>query len=317
MRLSLSASRLALLACGLFLTNTGCGDDKPTGPADVASLDLPGSQYYPESLTSSSDGTLYVGSLATGAVVKFAPQSTTSVDLIPAGTLKGVAGVLADDSTKTLYVCSVDTSGQTASTVQTFDLDTGAHKSTYDFPSAAFCNDFALDGQHNLYVADSYGSVYRLANGSGNTLQQWAKDPLLAPSSEQGFGADGITWDGQGNLFVGMFSDSRLVRIPINANGSAGTVTQINVTPALTNPDGMRALDANTLLLVEGTGQLVKVSVSGTAGTRTVLKDGLNGPTSVTVYKNQYWISEGQLGHLLGQIAGPPGPFKLQRVVAP
>ncbi|MFL5348125.1 MAG: hypothetical protein ACJ8AT_25310 [Hyalangium sp.] len=321
MRLSLNASRLAVLACGLFLTSTGCGDDPkppepPTGPADVASLELPGANYYPESLTNSADGTLYVGSLGTGVVEKFAPQSTTAVDFIPAGTLKGVAGVLADDSTQTLYVCSVDVSGQTATTVQTFALDTGAHKATYEFPTPAFCNDFAFDGQHNLYVADSYGSVFRLANG-GTALQQWAKDPLLAPSSQQGFGADGIAWDGQGNIYVGMVTDSRLVRIPINANGSAGTVTQINV-PGLANPDGMRSLDANTLLTVEGSGQLIKITVSGTNGTRAVLKDGLNEPTSVTVYKNQYWISEGQLSHLLNPASGPaPTPFKLQRVVAP
>lgn len=320
MKLSLNASRLAVLACGLFLTSTGCGDDTqppaPTGPADVASLDLPGASYYPESLTNSSDGTLYVGSLGTGVVEKFAPQSTTPVDFIPAGTLKGVAGVLADDSSKTLYVCSVDVSGQTPTTVQTFALDTGAHKATYEFPTAAFCNDFALDGQHNLYVADSYGSVFRLANGA-SALEQWAKDPLLAASSPQGFGADGISWDGQGNIFVGVIADSRLVRIPINSNGSAGAVTQITV-PGLTSPDGMRSLDANTLLAVESGGQLIKITVSGTNGTRAVLKDGLKEPTSVTVYQNQYWISEGQLSHLLNPASGAATPpFKLQRVVAP
>jgi sugar lactone lactonase YvrE len=322
MTLSLRASPLAALACGLLLTSTGCKDDEitppATGPADVGSLDLPGTSYYPESLTSSADGTLYVGGLGTGGVVKFSPQSTTSADLIAPATLKGVAGVMADDSTQTLYLCSVDTSGQTPSTVQTFDLATGAHKATYEFPVPAFCNDMALDGQHNLYVADSYGSVFRLANGTGNSLQQWAKDPLLAASTPQGFGADGISWDGQGNMYVGMISDNRLVRIPINANGSAGAITQITVTPALSSPDGMRSLDANTLLVAEGSGALVKVTVSGTAGTRTVLKDGLNGPSSVTVYQKQYWISEGQIGHLTGQVAGPPiSPFKLQRVVVP
>jgi sugar lactone lactonase YvrE len=282
----------------------------------VASLELPGTSYYPESLTNSADGTLYVGSLGTGGVVKFTPQSTTSTDFIPAGTLKGVAGVLADDSSKTLYVCSVDASGQTASTVQTFDLGTGAHKATYEFPMAAFCNDFALDGQHNLYVADSYGSVFRLPNG-GSALEQWAKDPLLAASSPSGFGADGIAWDGQGNIYVGMISDSRLVRIPVTSNGSAGAVTQIDV-PSLSSPDAIRALDATTLLAVESGGQLVKITVSGTSGTRAVLKDGLKEPTSVTVYQKQYWISEGQLSHLLNPASGPATPpFKLQRVVAP
>ncbi|WP_309895247.1 hypothetical protein [Archangium sp.] len=321
MKLSLKAFPLAALACGLFLTSTGCGDETlppetPTGPADVASLELPGTNYYPESLTSSADGTLYVGSLATGAVVKFAPRSTSPVDFIPAGTLKGVAGVLADDSTQTLYLCSVDLTSQTPSTVQSFELGTGAHKATYEFPTRAFCNDFAFDGQHNLYVADTYGSVFRLAHGT-TTLRQWARDPLLAPSSQRGVGADGIAWDGQGNLYVGMFTDSRLVRIPINADGSAGTVTQLDV-PGLTNPDGMRSLDANTLLAVESGGQLIKITVSGTTGTRVVLEDGLEEPTSVTVYKDQYWISEGQLSHLLNPASGPPTtPFKLQRALAP
>jgi hypothetical protein len=107
------------------------------------------------------------------------------------------------------------------------------------------------------------------------------------------------------------------VRIPINADGSAGTVTQLDV-PGLKNPDGMRSLEANTLLAVESGGQLIKITVSGTTGTREVLEDGLDEPTSVTVYENQYWISEGQLSHLLNPASGPATmPFKLQRVLAP
>ena len=36
-------------------------------------LVLPGDRYYPESLDVAADGTLFVGSLALGEVVKFAP----------------------------------------------------------------------------------------------------------------------------------------------------------------------------------------------------------------------------------------------------
>jgi sugar lactone lactonase YvrE len=280
---------------------------------------LPGTNYSPESLNASADGSLFVGSLTTGEVVKFAPDSLDFTSFVPAGTLHGATGVFVDDSTGTLFVCEVDVTGANPSDLRSFDLTTGAAKTTYTFPSAAFCNDMAFDTEHNLYVTDSTGSIYVLPHGSASTtLALWKSDPLLQPSSASGFGADGIVYDGVGALYVTAISDSRLLKIPVNADGSAGAVTQLTVTPAISGPDGMRLIDANTVIVVEGGHNVTTVAISGNSATSTVISNRMDNPTSLVKVGNDYFVSEGQLGHLLGTLAGPPNlPFLVQRIPAP
>src|SRR6202012_326354 len=66
---------------------------------------------FPESVTSTKDGTLYAGSFNKGGVVKVAPGGKAEQFVKPgaAGT-RSVLGVLADEKSGTLYVCSNDTS---------------------------------------------------------------------------------------------------------------------------------------------------------------------------------------------------------------
>lgn len=301
---------LLALACGGGLDpNEGATED---WPEDVTALILPGDRYYPESLTAAADGTLYVGSLGTDQVVSFAPGSTTASTFLAGGDPKGVSGVFADSGTSTLYLCAVDlTTSPPTTEVRTYDLGTAALRNTYPFPGPAFCDDFALDGAGNLYVADAFGSVYKLNKG-GAELTLWKQDPLLAPSSPTGFGADGIVV-GQGMLYVNTFSDSGLFQIPIHADGSAGAVAPITVTPALQGPDGMRLIDSDTLLVTESfSGKLTRVDLSGTTGTATTIASGFNGPTSVIKVGGSYWVSEGQLVHFV-EGTTPTTPFTVKR----
>lgn len=308
--------RKSLLASLFLSLGVACA---PTGPANVDKLTLPGDGYYPESIGSAKDGTLYIGSLATGQVVKFAPQSTTAEVFIAPGILRSALGVLVDDSDSLLYVCDNDLSPKSPGlpAVRSFHLEDGTEAASYPFPVGGFCNDLGFDGNKNLYVTDSTSKIYRLPKGK-STLTLFSDAAALAPSSPQGFGADGIIWDGASSLYVNTFSDSRLLRFPIDAEGSAGTPTQVTVTPALSFPDGMRLLADKTLLVVEGAGRLSRVAISGTTATATTLADKLDGPTSVVQYEKEAWVTEGQLGHFLGTIAGPPRtPFLVRRVPLP
>lgn len=303
---------------GLWLP--ACDGDEPTAPVE---FQLPGDQYYPESVTSTADGALYVGSLATGRVDELAPGATTASVFLRGGDPKGVTGLLADEESGTLFLCAVDITQlleQTPPTseVRAYDLETAELKMTYPFPGPAFCNDLALDDRGNLFVTDSLGRVYQIPEGAAS-LALWSSDPLLGPSTPGGFGADGIALDGAGNVYVNTFSDGRLIRIPIAGDGSAGDAVEIQVSPALSGPDAMRMIDASTLLVVNGnSGELVRVSLSGAAGTSTLVRDGLNMPTSVAVTGSTYWVTEGQIGVLFGLVPGPPVlPFVVTPVPAP
>ncbi len=92
-------------------------------------------------------------------------------------------------------------------------------------------------------------------------------------------------------------------------------VRRIAVSPALTSPDGMRLVDARTLLVVENTGSLLRVALSGDTASATALADSLDQPTSVIVARGWAWVSQGQLGRLFAQPPQPPTlPFSVVRV---
>src|SRR5580698_11306886 len=82
-------------------------------------ITLPGTRVFPESLTSLSDGTLIIGSLGHGNVLRIAPGKTLAEEWIKPGTggLNGVLGVFADEKSKTLWVCSnnLDNKGEATS----------------------------------------------------------------------------------------------------------------------------------------------------------------------------------------------------------
>ena len=289
-----------------------------TGPADIDELDLPGATFYPESLGAAKDGTIFVGSLGGEGVVRFAPGSDSAKTFVAAGSVKSIAGVLADDTNGLLYACDNDL-GVTPSnaTLRAFDLATGAPKASYPFPAPGFCNDLSFDASGNLFVTDSFGKVLELSKGA-SSLVVWNADALLAPSTATGFGADGIAFDGVGSFYVNTYTDHRLMRIPVSGDGKSGPVSIVTVTPALAGPDGMRMLDANTLVVAEGlSGQLTKIVVSGTNATATTLANRLDAPTSVILLGAHYWVTEGQLGHFGGLVSGPPQlPFLVRRLRA-
>src|SRR6476620_6800892 len=94
----------------------------------VTEITLPGTRVFPESITSTANGTLIVGSLGHGNVSRIAPGKTTAEEWIKPGTggLNQVLGVYADEKGKTLWVGSnnLEKKGE-ATSVKAFDLTTG------------------------------------------------------------------------------------------------------------------------------------------------------------------------------------------------
>src|SRR5690242_20691729 len=79
---------------------------------DAPRIALSDKRAFPESVTASADGTLYVGSPANGGIMRI-PHGTTKSEpwIKPAafGT-RSTFGVLADDAAHMLWVCSNDVS---------------------------------------------------------------------------------------------------------------------------------------------------------------------------------------------------------------
>src|SRR5580704_10327852 len=120
---------------------------------------------FPESVTSTSDGTLYVGSFNNGGVTKVTPGGKPE-EFVKAGAndSRSTLGVLADEKSGTLYVCSNDISGfgvpgpgsTKGAWLKTFDLKTGAPKGSFALADAkSLCNDIVVGSDGTAYVSDS------------------------------------------------------------------------------------------------------------------------------------------------------------------
>ena len=95
---------------------------------------IPGENLFTESITSTADGSIIVGTMGPGAIYRAKPGAATAeVWIRPrTGGLANVLGVFSDDKSNTLWACSFTDApkGTTAppSTLHAFDLATGAPK---------------------------------------------------------------------------------------------------------------------------------------------------------------------------------------------
>jgi sugar lactone lactonase YvrE len=269
------------------------------------SIALPGDRAFPESITSTRDGTLYVGSLAAGGIVRIRPNAAPEVWIAP-GSFGSAStfGVLADERSHTLWVCSNDLSALgvnvpgrvPGSALKGFDLKSGAGKVSAMLPGVkTLCNDIAIGADGAAYVTNtSAPEILRLAPG-GKELSVWFTDPSLQPLA--GAGLDGLAFGSDGNLYVDRFSPGDLYRIDVK-DGKPGTLTKLKPTRDLILTDAIRPLGHNVFLLVEGGGRVDRMTISGDSAAIETLRDGMAGPTGVTPVGNTAWISEGQLSFI-------------------
>src|SRR5450631_1695576 len=309
---ALGTTGLALML-GVALGGVALAQSAPVGVPD---------RSFPESVTSTKDGTLYAGSFNLGGVVKASPGGKTEQFIQPgAAGSRSTLGVLADEKGGLLYVCSNDITGfgvpgpgdTKGAWLKVFDLKSGASKGSYGLPDPkSLCNDIAVGSDGTAYVSDSFTpNVYSLKPG-GTALEVWATDPSLAPAKD-GVGLDGIAVGADGNLYVTTFIPAKLFKIAVK-DGKAGAVTELKTSRAIDHADAMRAF-GDSFLLIEGAGRLAKVTVKGDEAQVNTIADGLSEPVSVTQVGNTGWVAEGKLSYIIGDNKGKdPGPFTLKPV---
>jgi sugar lactone lactonase YvrE len=270
------------------------------------SIALPGDRAFPENIASTRDGTLYVGSLGAGGVFRISGQRPPPEMWIKPGAFgsRSIFGVLADERSNTLWVCSNDLSAvgvagpstESGSNLKGFDLKTGAGKLSAALPGEhRLCNDIAVGPDGSVFVTNTDApQILRLPPG-GKQLEVWLSDPSLQPPS--GGGLDGIAFGSDGNLYVDTFGPGELYRIDVHG-GLAGKVTKLHPSRPLQRTDALRLLSKNRFLLVEGVGRVDRIAIHGDEVKVETLKDGFEVPTAATAIGRTVWVAEGQLSYV-------------------
>jgi len=301
------------------------------GPARAAAdVVVPGTTDFPESMHASADGTLYFSSFGGGRIWRAKPGETQASEWIKQGSngLASALGVLADDKSNRLYVCSDDFSsagikipGGTATSLKLFDLKTGEPKGSLPLPGkATLCNDIAVASDGTAYVTDSFaGHILRLRPGA-KEFEVWAHDSRWdVPGKPE---LDGIAILPDGAIYSNIFEGDGLYRVAVNPDGTAGTITKLQTSRPLYHSDGLRAFGPNKLIQVEGEtkGNLDLITIDGDNAKIETIKGGFDGPVSLVQVGDQIYVLDVPLRYLLGQEAKDkktPPPFKAFAVKAP
>jgi sugar lactone lactonase YvrE len=290
-----AAANLLAAACALYA-------------ADQAVITIQSPNLFPESITSTKDGAIIIGSYGTNSIWRIPAGKNEAAKWIDASQTKGaLLGVLADEKSGRLLVCHAG--------VKTFDLKTGAPKEALNIPMAnPFCNDLAVRGDGSIFVTDTNGAkVFMFAKGA-TTAVEIASDPLLA-------GADGLAFlSDQNKLYVNTVTTSKMLRLDLDKAGKATKITELKQSRPLQGPDGMRAIDGKRLIIAEGSGRTAMGVPNGDTIEITTLKEGgmEGGTPAVTVTKGVGWTMEGKLRQRDAKNPdADKGPFRLFQVQLP
>lgn len=308
-----------LAGVGLFaVLAAGCaGESKPEPETAKARGDIliDDTHVFPESITSTASGAVITGSLK-GIIFRAQPDETVAKAWIrpgPENGLRAVFGVLADERSQTLWVCTATNSFEPgAEPIQTtllaFDLESGQQKGAYPFPEPnGVCNDIAVAEDGTVYATDTpNGRIVKLAPGASE-LQLFGQHESLK-------GIDGLAFSGDGTLYVNIVSRGALIRVDINDDGTMGALTELTLSEPIAGPDGFRPIEGNRFLLAEGTGgRIDEVTIEGDTAKIRVLRSGLNSSPGVTLVGDTAYAIEGKIGYLIDpQLKGQdPGPFTI------
>lgn len=267
----IGANLLLAAACALYA-------------ADPEIISIPSKDLYPESITSTANGSIIIGSYGTSSVWRIPAGQKTAAKWFDTTAKGSLLGVFADEKAGVLLVCQGG--------VRTYDLKTGALKDTLTIPTATqFCNDLAVRKNGDVFVSDTTGAKIFVFHKGEKAAVEVASDPLLG-------GVDGLAFlDNQDQLFANTVTTNKMLRLDLAKDGKVTKITDLKQSRPLQGPDGMRAIDGKRLIIAEGAGRAAMGVPNGDSIEISTLKEGgmEGGTPAITFTKGWGYAMEGKL----------------------
>jgi sugar lactone lactonase YvrE len=264
-----------LIVIALALPVTGVAVAGDPAVETVASFD-PKQGQLPEGLAITDRGGIYVGFAPTGEIVKVTDDGQVSpVATLPTG--EGFLVGLALDRRDRLFA-ALASFDDTTHGIWRVRRD-GSAKRAVPLPTNTFPNAIAFRGR-SMFVTDSFGgAVWRVSDGRARV---WVQDDILLgdTSTDLPIGANGLAFSGR-DLYVANSQRGRIVRIPVQPGGRAGTPVLLVENNGIIGADGIAFdLRGNLYVAVAEQDKLVRLGPSGGMETLATVDDGLDFPAT-------------------------------------
>jgi len=210
----------------------------------------PALSEFPKGIAFDRQGNVYLGMQFLREVRKLSPNGTeTTIATLPfsgppgTGFLPAFALVESEGGQGNIVFASlVDLSGSTPQGVVYRIEPNGAISLVPGSEAISFGNGMTTDHRGNVYVANSTtGAIWRIGHDSG-LAELWIQDALLEGDGSLGFGVrlgvGALTVDGK-SLLATVAEKSRVVRIEIERDGSAGAISTLVEDPSLYMTEGV------------------------------------------------------------------------------
>lgn len=289
-----------------------------SGAAQAATdVRIDDTRVFTESISADAAGNLYAGSTK-GIVFRATRGSDKAVAWIKpdeTNKIKQLLGVLADDKSNTLWVCSIPgfggPGGGGESAAVAFNLKSGAFKARYVLPGApATCNDLTVAKDGKVYIAEtSGGRIFSIAPG--------AKEMKLEVQDTALSGIDGIAFTADGKLYANNTRANTFFRVNRDGSGNVQSLTKLNMSMELKGPDGLRLYKGNQLLQAEtGNNRIALLTIKGDTVDVKVLGGSFQGPAAVTHIGDTAYSVSGMINYMFDPKLKDqdPDPFIMKAV---
>ncbi|EOG4615994.1 hypothetical protein ACLD9I_005665 [Pseudomonas aeruginosa] len=290
-------------------------------PSELA---LPSGELYPNGIAWASDGTLYVGFVTSGRILRKRPGENWGLFFGGAEAVFAANSLRLDEKHGLLWGTSPDflSSGQARPhRVFALDLTTGEIRRSLTLPGGGMPNDTFLTSDGIVYLTDtSSGAILRLRPKDKEFEVVYQDERLAGPS---GIGAAGIVRTQDGTLIVNNFGTGK-VYILDEVSRTPPELRELLLPRLIENPDGMGLAPDGSLVVLEnaiqsGAGKILRIVDPLQPGPRNieVLREGLESPVNLTITANGCaLITESRIRHRLlpGHEADTPGRFRILEI---
>ena len=256
-----------------------------TGSASADIL-LPGERLFPQAVTATRDGALYVG-IGSG-VVKVTPGAA-QVDPLPVA-VGAIRSFAFDERGQSLWACADGPSGKAA--LKVIDVRSGKLRNEYVLDNNGDCADVTIGRDGTVYLLDSANSaVLRLKRGDEKPLPWLTNDESLRRLGSW----SALSVDNLGGIYLLGRDKGSLQRVALRWDGSAGNLVDIKLDRPLNKPVALKPMAKRKLLVTEASGDLTMITVLGETGSLSTLASTIAGPGNLGVVNGVAYVAESQV----------------------